>query len=112
MSYLYVKDGLDFSATYSAEITRADGQKLMTCNFTPVQVKQIAKLPSLLPVGTKIQVQGKGMARWFTPLGVSVSEQQYNNSEVVAPASAGTYLLQLIPTDETSQPSAHRIVVH
>ncbi len=112
LSYLYVKEGLDFSATYSAEITRADGQKLMTCNFTPVQVKQIAKLPSLLPVGTKIQVQGKGMARWFTPLGVSVSEQQYNNSEVVAPASAGTYLLQLIPTDETSQPSAHRIVVH
>ncbi len=111
LSFLFIEGGLDFSAVYSAEITRTDGRKLMTCNFTPEKVEQIAKIPSLLPIGTAIQVEGAGKARWLSPLGLSVSEQDYNNSSIMAPNVAGTYLLQLDAAGNKTSSKVYRIVV-
>ena len=112
LSFLFIDGGLDFSATYSAEITRADGQKLMTCNFTPTKVEQVSPIPSLLPIGTNVTVQGKGKARWFSPLGLSVSEQDYNNSTITTPNAVGTYLLQLAPDENQTAPHTYRVVIY
>lgn len=112
LSFLFIDGGLDFSATYSAEVTRADGQTLMTCNFTPIKVEQISPIPSLLPLGSTIPVQGVGKARWFSPLGLSVSEQNYDNSTISTPHAVGTFLLQLSSDDETTMPKTYRVVIY
>ncbi len=112
LSYLFVDGGLDMAATYSAEVTRSDGLKLMTCDITPVKVNKVAEFPSLLPLGANIQVKGAGVARWFSPLGLSVAEQNYDNSAIVVPASAGTYLLQLAPIQENTPAHTYRVVVY
>ena len=111
-SYLFVEGGLDLSAAYSAEVTRADGQKLMTCNYIPVKVEKISDIPTLVKIGDKLPVSGVGKARWFSPLGLSVSEQNYSDSEISVPSSAGTYLLQLVPVQSSTPQRAYRIVVH
>lgn len=112
LSYLFVDGGLDFSANYSAEVTRKDGQKLMTCDFTPTEVKKVSNIPSLMPLGSTIKVPGMGKARWFSPLGLSVSEQDYNDSYIVTPQAAGTFLLQLAPQDGKSAAHTYRVVIY
>lgn len=112
LSYLFVDGGLDFSANYSAEVTRKDGQKLMTCDFTPTEVKKVSNIPSLMPLGSTIKVPGLGKARWFSPLGLSVSEQDYNDSYIVTPQAAGTFLLQLAPQDGKSAAHTYRVVIY
>lgn len=112
LSYLFVDGGLDFSANYSAEVTRKDGQKLMTCDFTPTEVKKVSNIPSLMPLGSTIKVPGMGKARWFSPLGLSVSEQDYNDSFIATPQAAGTFLLQLAPQDGKSAAHTYRVVIY
>ena len=111
-SYLFVDGGLDFSANYSAEVTRKDGQKLMTCDFTPTKVQKVSNIPSLMPLGSTIKVPGMGKARWFSPLGLSVSEQDYNDSYIVTPQAAGTFLLQLAPQDGKTAAHTYRVVIY
>ncbi|MBR0296283.1 MAG: hypothetical protein IJQ95_02700 [Paludibacteraceae bacterium] len=111
-SYLFVDGGLDFSANYSAEVTRKDGQKLMTCDFTPTKVQKVSNIPSLMPLGSTIKVPGMGKARWFSPLGLSVSEQDYNDSYIATPQAAGTFLLQLAPQDGKTAAHTYRVVIY
>ncbi len=112
LSYLFVDGGLDFSANYSAEVTRKDGQKLMTCDFTPTKVQKVSNIPSLMPLGSTIKVPGIGKARWFSPLGLSVSEQDYNDSYIATPQAAGTFLLQLAPQDGKTAAHTYRVVIY
>ncbi len=96
-SYLYLPQGLDFSASYSAELTRvSDHVKLFTCAITPEKMPENNRdIPTLVPKGTPLELEGQGVARWYNALGLCVSEQPYNDSPVTTPATAGSFILQL-----------------
>ncbi len=96
-SYLYLPQGLDFSATYTAELTRlSDHVKLFACAIKPEKMPEnMRDIPTLVPKGTPLEVKGQGVARWYNALGICISEQPYNDSPVIAPSVAGSFILQL-----------------
>jgi hypothetical protein len=107
----YVGEGkqLRFGEEYQALLTREDGVKLFTCAFIPVPVPaEVMDMPSLVPMGQSISVPGQGVAQWIDMLGRTHHTEVFNNSDIYAPAAAGSYLLILQKQDHRS---AHHIVV-
>ena len=97
-SYLYVPEGLDFTAEYAAEVTRSTDQvQLFTCPVIPqkVDTEKFNDIPTLVPRNAPLQIKGVGTARWFTALGVIVSAQNYNDSPILSPSASGSYLLHV-----------------
>jgi len=96
-SYLYLPQGLDFTASYSAELTRlSDHVKLFTCAITPEKMPEAIKdMPTLVPRNAELPVEGQGVARWYNPLGLCVFEQPYDDSPIMTPNSSGSFILQL-----------------
>ena len=107
----YVGEGkqLRFGEEYQALLTREDGVKLFTCAFVPAPVPaEVMDMPSLVPMGQSISVPGQGVAQWVDMLGRTHHTEAFNNSDIYAPAAAGSYLLILQKQDHRS---AHHIVV-
>lgn len=107
----YVGEGkqLRFGEEYQALLTREDGVKLFTCAFVPAPVPaEVTDMPSLVPMAQPIPVQGQGVAQWVDMLGRTHHTEAFNNSDIHAPAAAGSYLLILQKQDNRS---AHHIVV-
>ena len=107
----YVGEGkqLRFGEEYQALLTRNDGVKLFTCAFIPAPVPaEVLDMPSLVPMAQPIPVQGQGVAQWVDMLGRLHHSESFNNSDIYAPAAAGSYLLILQKQDIRS---AHHIVV-
>ena len=107
----YVGEGkqLRFGEEYQALLTREDGVKLFTCAFVPAPVPaEVMDMPSLVPMGQSISVPGQGVAQWVDMLGRTHHTEVFNNSDIYAPAAAGSYLLILQKQDNRS---AHHIVV-
>lgn len=107
----YVGEGkqLRFGEEYQALLTRNDGVKLFTCAFIPAPVPaEVLDMPSLVPMAQPISVQGQGVAQWVDMLGRLHHSESFNNSDIYAPAAAGSYLLILQKQDHRS---AHHIVV-
>ena len=110
-SILYVPEGLDFNAAYTVALTREkDNVTLYSCPIKPEKVSGINDVPTLVPRNTPLQMQGKGTARWFTALGTVLSEQTYDDSPIMTPATGGSFVLQLNAAD-TNIPRAYHIVV-
>ena len=100
---------LRFGEEYQALLTREDGVKLFTCAFVPAPVPaEVTDMPSLVPMGQSISVPGQGVAQWIDMLGRTHHTEAFNNSDIYAPAAAGSYLL-ILQTKENR--SAHHIVV-
>ena len=100
---------LRFGEEYQALLTREDGVKLFTCAFVPAPVPaEVTDMPSLVPMGQSISVPGQGVAQWIDMLGRTHHTEVFNNSDIYAPAAAGSYLLILQKQDHRS---AHHIVV-
>ena len=100
---------LRFGEEYQALLTRNDGVKLFTCAFIPAPVPaEVLDMPSLVPMAQPISVQGQGVAQWVDMLGRLHHSESFNNSDIYAPAAAGSYLLILQKQDIRS---AHHIVV-
>jgi hypothetical protein len=59
-------------------------------------------------MGQSISVPGQGVAQWIDMLGRTHHTEVFNNSDIYAPAAAGSYLLILQKQDHRS---AHHIVV-
>jgi len=94
----YVGEGKTLYFTgeqYSALLTRSDGVKLFTCEFVPTELTNVPDMPSLVPLGSPIPVQGKGKACWYDMLGRPHQSEAYDNSDITAPSVAGYYLLEL-----------------
>lgn len=100
---------LRFGEPYSALLTRNDGVKLFTCAFVPAKVPaEITDMPSLVPLSQPLKVSGKGTAYWFDMLGRAQHSEVYDNSEIHAPSTAGSYLL-ILQSEHTRD--AHHIMV-
>jgi len=93
-SLLYVAEGLDPHATYSVLLTRDDGLVLGTCPYQP-QYIETENIPKIVDHDQSIKLCGKGKAVFYSTMGQCVSDQDYNDSYVVAPHSTGVYLLLL-----------------
>ena len=101
---------LRFGEPYSALLTRADGVQLFTCPIYPIKETDPTKtdIPTLVPLGSSIQVQGKGKAYWYDVLGRPHHTESYDNSSISAPTTAGYYLLVLRASD-TNAPKPRTI---
>ena len=95
---------LRFGQPYTALLTRDDGVKLFTCPFEPVEYtkSEVPDMPTLVPLGSPLQVKGKGKAYWYDLLGRPHHTESYDNSAITAPTSAGYYLL-LLQGDESRE---------
>ena len=94
----YAGDGKTLYFTgeqYTALLTRSDGVKLFTCAFTPTERTDIPDMPSLVPPGSSVHVEGKGNACWYDMLGRPHQSEPYDHSDITAPSVAGYYLLEL-----------------
>lgn len=100
---------LRFNEPYRALLYRSDGVKLFTCPFMPTQLDKsvVNDMPTLVPLGAPLHIQGKGTARWMDILGRTEHSETYDNSTITTPASAGYYLL-LLQGDEKR--STHSIL--
>lgn len=101
---------LQFGQEYTALLVRtSDGVKLFTCPFIPTEVPaEIADMPSLVLLSSPMHVRGKGTAYWYDMLGRLYSSKAYDNSNIIAPSTAGYYLLVLRNGDTQT---VHRIMV-
>lgn len=103
---------LQFGKEYMALLTRKDGVKLFTCPFIPAQVPaeytDMPVLTSLVAPSSPMHVRGKGTAYWYDMLGRLYSSKAYDNSNIIAPSTAGYYLLVLRNGDTQT---VHRIMV-
>ena len=94
---------------YKALLTRNDGVQLFCCAFVPTEVPaEIINMPSLVPLGSAINVPAAGKAVWYDLTGRTYSAQPFDNSAIYAPATAGYYLLEL---RTTTQRSIHPVMV-
>ena len=97
--YAGMGNQLMFGQEYTALLTRKDGVKLFTCPFIPVKVSaeytDMPKLGSLVIPAAQMPVKGQGTAYWYDMLGRMHHSDEYDNSYITAPASAGYYLVVL-----------------
>ncbi len=94
--YAGMGNQLQFGKEYTALLTRKDGVKLFTCPFVPAAVPaEIADLPSLVPLSAPMHIRGTGTAYWYDMLGRVYGSSPYNESDIIAPATQGCYLLVL-----------------
>lgn len=110
---LYLPEvGLDTSAVYSVELTRAsDGVTMLSCDFLPSWLAPTTTLvtvtPTYLPshAPRQVRVIGQGLrnAEWFDCRGNHLSTCSLSDDSIVdAPQASGLYLL-LIETDNGQQ---------
>jgi len=100
---------LRFGEEYTALLTREDGVKLFTCPFVPVKVAaDVTDMPSLVPLSAPLHIVGKGTAVWYDTLGRIHHSDSYYDSDILAPAVAGYYILVL---QSNGSRTIHRIVV-
>ena len=101
---------LRFGEEYTAYLWRNDGVGLFTCSFVPTKVdeSQISNLPSLVKPHAPLTIQGKGTAYWYDLLGHGYDAQDYDNSAIYTPHTAGSYILLL--RSEGTDKTAHVIV--
>ena len=110
-AYYVEGDGnnLLFGQAYQALLTRNDGTQLFTCPFIPAPVAEAEMpLPTLIDPNAPLHIQGRGVAHWYDMLGRRHSTQNYNESDIIAPAQKGYYLL-LLQSDESRE--IHPIMV-
>ena len=89
---------LQFGKEYSALLVRPDGTQVYTCPFIPTSVPEADYnngMPSLVPPSASLPMRGKGTAYWYDVLGRRHLSENYNDSEITAPAAVGFYLLVL-----------------
>lgn len=120
-SYLYIPDGLDFTAEYSVLLTRpGDSLALASCAFTPqpVSATDVPDIPTLVAKSQPIRIASAAdrtvdaTAYWITPAGAIIRRQQVEDGVgLTAPDQAGFYLLVLLDTAENTR-SIHSVVVH
>ena len=85
---------------YCALLTRNDGVKLFTCAFIPTPVSaEVTDMPSLVPMSAHLYMPGKGTACWYDMLGRPHHSEAYDGSDIVAPGTAGYYILVLQSND-------------
>lgn len=107
--YTGEKAQLHFGSEYTALLTRDDGVQLLSCSFIPVEVPaEVINMPSLVPLGSQINVPGAGQAVWYDLSGRRYSAQSYDHSTIIAPSAAGYYLLEL---RNDTQRSIHQVMV-
>ena len=110
-SYIYLPEGLDFTAEYSVLLTRKnDGVMLMTCPFIPVWKDESEFLP--FPVfsnGSQLQVKSPqpGTVSIWHITGVFAGQQNINKdiTDIHIPLSAGVYILKFLLKNGTSSQS-------
>ncbi|MDR1592735.1 MAG: fibronectin type III domain-containing protein [Prevotellaceae bacterium] len=100
-SYIYVPEGLDINAEYRLQLTRTDDNvTLFTCPLRPVLKNDINVLPTVTFPGKEVRVSAPsaGTVKIWDVTGVLVSVQSIvaNGSAIVAPASSGMYILEII----------------
>lgn len=110
LPYLYVPEGLDSNSDYYVRLTRSsDGAVIYTCSMSPDHVTDKNDMPTLVRPEQKLNVQGKGVARWIDTLGNIVHTQNYDSdSGIVVPFVNGYHTLSTIPDDG---PSSARIIL-
>lgn len=111
-TYIYSESGLDMSAQYAVRLTRqSDGVVLFTCpaSLTYIDPSRVENIPTLVDPNSQLPVQGKGIARWITPSGMPLSEQNYENGYLQTPSLGGLYLLQIMPEERRAE--THHVIV-
>ena len=103
-----------FGKDYTALLTRRDGKQIYTCPFVPASVPEAAMpYPQLtgavVPPSAPIRLSGKGTAFWYDVLGRSRTSENYDDSEITAPAAVGFYLLVL--QSDNANVTTHRVLV-
>ena len=100
---------LRFGEEYTALLTRKDGVKLFTCPFIPTAVAaDVTDMPSLVPLSSPMHISSKGTAVWYDMLGRVHHSEAYDHSDIIAPATAGYYLLVLRSAETRT---IHRVMV-
>ena len=101
---------LRMGEAYQAFLRRStDGVMVFTCIFIPESVPEATQpMPTLVPLNAPMQIQGRGTAYWYDMLGRRHHYQDYNDSQISAPNTAGWYLL-ILQSDHTRH--THHILV-
>lgn len=121
MAYQWYKDGqpisgetkpylyqpLDITSEYSVALTRSDGTTIRSCAFTPTLHSDITPFPTLAEATQRLPVRRGAtdspvlQVRVYTMWGqlYSVTDIVDGEGWIVAPASAGNYLVEMIYQD-------------
>ncbi len=108
-SNLYMPDGLDFTGSYHARITRADGVAVNTCPVTPTEYpsSEITVVPTVTFTGGTFSVKSSvdGVARMWTMTGMLVSQTDIVNgqTDITAPSADGVYIMEFRMADGTEK---------
>ena len=108
-SNLYLSDGLDFTGSYHARITRADGVAVNTCPVTPTEypVSDITVVPTVTFTGGTFSVKSSvdGVARIWTMTGMLVSQTDIvgGQTDIAAPSADGVYIMEFRMADGTEK---------
>lgn len=95
LPYLYLPEGLDMNATYSALVKRDDGTEMMTCPVTPQDLSGDDNIPTLIKPKQQISRHQSGAAMWTSSTGTLVHRQHYDSQIIVPDVSYGFYILTL-----------------
>lgn len=112
-SYLYVAEGLDKTASYTALVTRStDGVSLFICPVIPEAFDETQNIPTLVAKGSQMSLEDVVSAEWYTTLGELLLSARADNgiASLTVPSVAGVYLLRLTFEDGTEK--RMRVVVH
>jgi len=101
-TYLYRPQGLKLGQHYRPLLTRKEGARTIQVYACPIEITQFDErqnIPTLVEKAQSVPVQGRGKATWYDVVGNALQSQSYDNSSILAPATAGMYFLQLFPVD-------------
>lgn len=112
-SYLYVPDGLDMNAEYTAKVTRnGDGVELFICPIV-LEYFDSNTVPTLVIPGEDITISSTqaAVARFYSFMGnlISATNLTKGMSTIKAPSTPGVYVLELIYED--GHKTVHRVMV-
>ena len=99
----YIYRPLFFGDRYSVLLTRKDRSKLSSCEFAVLAPRQNSQFPTLVSPGSTIKIpqQDKNTTvRLITTTGIVLSTYK-SDSEIIAPAQQGVYLLEILSGNNT-----------
>ncbi|MBR1808661.1 MAG: PKD domain-containing protein [Paludibacteraceae bacterium] len=104
--YLYVPEGLDLDAEYSAMVTRAtDSVSLFICPIELEDYSVVRTIPTLVEKRQPITMRNiSGRAAWISFRGVTIDTVYFADNDVIlAPGNEGWYILNVIEDGGTSR---------
>ena len=111
-SYLYLGNGsLNPADKYTVELTRTDGEKMTTCEFTPEE--RASLLPTVVSPSEKIRISNMSVDGYviFCDMSGLIYNRQLvdkDNKEIEAPSIKGVYVLEIVTSEAREQ---HKLIV-